>query len=62
MEEQRRDPSHKEGENPEDSDHPAAGTWYYNGEPVAQNNKAWENPLAHGTSSSIDRKVTRIRK
>ena len=54
MEEQRRDPSHQEEENSEASDNPAAEIWYYEGEPVAQNNKAWEKPLAHGASSSVD--------
>ena len=44
MEEQRGDPSHQEEGNSEDSDNPAAGTWYYKEEPVAQNNKAWETP------------------
>ena len=29
MEGQWRDPSHQEEENSEDSDNPAAGTWYY---------------------------------
>ena len=53
-EEQRGDPSHQEEGNSEDSDNPAAGTWYYNGEPVAQNNKAFWKPLAHGASSSVD--------
>ena len=55
MEEQRRDPSHQEEENSEDSDNPAAGTWYYKGEPAAQNNKACWNPLAHGASSSVEK-------
>ena len=54
MEEQRRDPSLQEEGNSEDSDNPAAGTSYYKGEPVAQNNKAWRNPLAHGASPSVD--------
>ena len=54
MEEQRGDPSHQEEGHSEDSDNPAAGPWYYKGETVAQNNKAWENPLAHGASSSIE--------
>ena len=54
MEEQRRDPSHQEEENSEDSHNPAAGTWCYKGEPVAQSNKAWGNSLAHGASSSVD--------
>ena len=40
MEKQRGKPSHKE-EDPEDSDNLAAGTWYYKGEPVAQNSEAW---------------------
>ena len=54
MEEQRRDPSHREEENSEHSDNPAAGIWYETGEVVAQNNKAWRNPFAHGVSSSVD--------
>ena len=49
VEKQRGDPSHQE-----DSDNPATGTWYHKEELVAQNNKAWENPLAHGASSSDD--------
>ena len=53
MEKQRGNPSHQEEENSEDSDNPAAGTWYYEEESVAQNNKAWEKPLAHGASSSV---------
>ena len=36
MEEQRGDPSHQEEGNSEDSDNPAAGTWCYKGELVAQ--------------------------
>ena len=52
MEGQRGDPSRQEEENSEDSDNPVAGTWYYKEEPVAQNNKAWRKPLAHGASSS----------
>ena len=55
MEKQRGNSSHQEEEDSEDSDNPAAGTWYYKGEPVAQNNKAWEQPLAHGGSSSVDK-------
>ena len=51
MERQRGDPSHQEEEESEDSDNPATGTWYYKEEPVAQNNKAWEEPFAHGASS-----------
>ena len=54
MEGQRGDPSHQEDKNSEGSDNPAAGTWYYKGEPVAQNNKAWGKPLAHGASCSVD--------
>ena len=50
MEEQREDPSHQEEGNSEDSDNPAAGSWYFKGKPVAHNNKAWEKPLAHGAS------------
>ena len=53
MEEQWRDPS-KQEEDSEDSDNPAAGTWYYQGELVAQNNKVWGKPLAYGASSSVD--------
>ena len=53
MEEQRGDPSHEE-ENSEVSDIPAVGNWYYKGEPVAKNTKAWGKPLAHGASSSVD--------
>ena len=55
MKGQREDPSHQEEENSEDSDNPAAGTWYYEEEHVAQNNEAWEKPFAHGASSSVDR-------
>ena len=40
MEKQRADRSHQEEEDSEDSDNPAAGTWYDKEEPVAQNNKA----------------------
>ena len=54
MEKQWGHPSHQEEEDSKDSDNPAAGTWYYTEEPVAQNNKAWEKPLAHGASSSVD--------
>ena len=53
MEEQRGDPSHQEG-NSEDSDNPAAENWYCEGEPVAQNNKAWRKLHAHGASSSVN--------
>ena len=31
----------------------SAETWYYKGEPVAQNNKAWGKPFAHGGSPSV---------
>ena len=54
MEKQWGDPSHQEEEDSEDSDNPAAETWYYKGESVAQNNEAWGQPLAHGASSSVD--------
>ena len=47
-------PSHQEEGNSEDSDNPAAGTWNYKEELVAQNSKAWENSVAHGASSSVD--------
>ena len=53
MEKQRGDPSHQE-EGSEDSDNPAAETWYYKEEPVAQNSKACGKPRAHGASSSVD--------
>ena len=62
MEKQRRDPSHQEEENSEDSDNLAAGTWYYVEERVAQNHKAWENTLANGASSSVDQESQKIRK
>ena len=58
MEEQRGDPSHKKKDS-EDSDNPAVGTWCYKGELVAQNNKAWEKPLAHGVSSSVDQEESK---
>ena len=45
----------EEEEDPEDSNNPAAGTWYYKGEPVAQNSKAWVQQFAHGASSSVDK-------
>ena len=56
MEKQRgKNPSHQEEEeDSEDSDNPEAETWYYKGEPVGQNSKAWVQPLAHGLSSSVD--------
>ena len=41
-------------EDSEDSENPAAETWYYKEEPVAQNSKAWVKPLAHGASYSVD--------
>ena len=37
-----------------DSDNLAVGTWYFKGQLVAQNNKAWGQPLANGVSSSVD--------
>ena len=55
MEKQRGNPSHREEEDSEDSDNPEAETWYYKGKLVAQNNEAWEQPLAHGASSSVDK-------
>ena len=55
MEQQWGDPSHHEEEDSEDSDNPAAETWYYKEEPVAQNSEAWEQTLAHGASSSVDK-------
>ena len=56
MEKQRGNPSHQEEEeDSEDSDNPEAETWYYKGEPVGQNSKAWVQPLAHGLSSSVEK-------
>ena len=60
MEKQQRNPSHQEEEDSEDSDNPEAEIWYYKGKqvtgkPVAQNSKAWEQPLAHGASPSVDK-------
>ena len=59
MEKQRGKPSHQEEEDSEDGDNPETKIWYYKGkqvtgEPVAQNNKAWGQPLTHGASSSAD--------
>ena len=51
MDKQRGNPSHQEEEDSEDSDNPEAEIWYYQG----QNSKAWEQPLAHGVSSSVDK-------
>ena len=62
MEGQRGDPSNQEEENSEDSDNPEAGTWYYKEESVAQNNKAWGNPLHTEPVLQFTRKVKRIRK
>ena len=45
MEKQRGDPSHQEEEDSEDSDNPAAETWYYKEEHFAQNSEAWREPL-----------------
>ena len=56
MEKQRWNPSHREEEeDSEDSDNPEAEIWYYKGEPVAQNSKAWRQSRAHGASSSVDK-------
>ena len=60
MEKQRGDPSHREEEDSEDSDNPETEIWYCKGtqvteKPVAQNSKSWEQPLAHGASSSVDK-------
>ena len=60
MEKQRRKTSHQEEEDSEDSDNPEAEIWYYKGKqvaekPIAQNSKAWGQPLAHGASSSVDK-------
>ena len=60
MEKQRGNPSHQEEEDSEDSDNSESETWYYKGkqvtgEPVARNSKAWEQPLAHVASSSVDK-------
>ena len=55
MEEQRIDPSHQEEEDSEDSDNPAAGTWYYKEELVAPKQKSLYTTPAHGASSSFDK-------
>ena len=60
VEKQRGKPSHQEEEDSEDSDNPEAEIWYCTGkqvtwEPVAPNTEAWEQPLAHGASSSVDK-------
>ena len=50
-----RTPSHRRRRRSRsNSDNPAAGTWYYKGESVSQDNTAWRNPFAHGASSSVD--------
>ena len=58
MEKQRGDPSHQEEEDSEDSNNPAAGTWYYKGNklhPLPRTTKLGGNTLAHGASSSVDK-------
>ena len=55
MEKQRGNPSHQDEQDSEDSDNPEAVTWYYKEEIVAQNSKAWAQPLAHEASSSVDK-------
>ena len=60
MEKQRGDLSHQEEVDSEDSDNLAAGTWYYKEELVAQNNKSWVQPLAHGVSSSVDQESQKV--
>ena len=60
-EKQRGDPSHQEEEDSEDSDNPAAETWYFKEELVAQNSEAWRETLAHG-ASQLTGKVKRRRK
>ena len=63
MEKQRGNPSHQEEEeDSEDSDNLAAETWHYKGESVAQNSKAWEQPLHTETVLQLTRKVKRIQK
>ena len=61
-EEQQGNLTHQQEENSEHSDNPAAGTWYYEGEPGAQNNEAWGNPLHTEPVLQLTRKVKRIRK
>ena len=66
VEKHRGNPSHQEEEHSEDSDNPEAEIWYYRGnklreKPVAQNSKAWEQPLAHGASSSVDKESQKDR-
>ena len=60
VEKQRRNPSHQEEEDSEDSDNREAEIWYckrkqVTWEPVAQDSEAWGQPLAHGASSSVDK-------
>ena len=43
----------EEEKDSEDSDNPAAGTWYNKEELVARNFQAWVKPLAHGASCSV---------
>ena len=60
MEKQRRNPSHQEEEDSEDSDNPEAEIWYHTGKPIAQNSKAWEQPIAHGASASVDKEKVKV--
>ena len=62
MEKQRRDPSHQEEEDSEDSDNPAAGTWYYKEELVTQIIMLGRNPLHTEPVLQLTRKVKRIRR
>ena len=55
MEKRQGNPSHQEEEHSEHSGNPEAEIWYYNEELVGQNSKTWEQPLAHGASSSVDK-------
>ena len=62
MEEQWRDPSKQEEEHSEDSDNPAAGSWYYQGEPVAQKIVCGRTLLHTEPVLQLTRKVKRVRK
>ena len=62
IEKQQGNPSHQEEEDSEASDNPEAENWDYKGEPVARNSEAWEQPLAHGASSSVDKESQKVTK
>ena len=67
IEKQRRNLSHQEEEASEDSDNLEAEIWYFTGkqvtrEPVAQNSKAWVQPLHMEPVLQFTRKVKVIQK